>query len=162
LADEVPEKDRMEVVYVVKVLDKKFMVRPGDVAEVFLASVKLDVTAVYYSKEDMQSLVRTRLKEKVPQGREFLPFDGGAITYSLESSDASAETAAIRVSADAGYRLSPTSPLLQKTVIAGKSKSEAESILKAVDGVESVIIVIKPGWLDTIPTLKDRIDVKVE
>lgn len=162
LGDEVPEKDRMEVVYVVKVLDKKFMVRPGDVAEVFLASVKLDVTAVYYSKEDMQSLVRTRLKEKVPQGREFLPFDGGAITYSLESSDVSAETAAIRVSADAGYRLSPTSPLLQKTVIAGKSKSEAESILKAVDGVESVMIIIKPGWLDTIPTLKDRIDVKVE
>ncbi len=162
LGDEVPEKDHMDVVYVVKVVDSHFMVRPGDIAETFLASVKLDVTAVYYSKDDMQSLVRTRLKEKVPDGREFLPFDGGAITYSLESSDPKTETATIRVSADASYRLSPSSPLLQKTVIAGKSKSEAESILKAVDGVDSVTIDIRPSWLDTIPTLQDRIDLKVE
>lgn len=162
LGDEVPEKDHMDVVYVVKVVDSHFMVRPGDIAETFLASVKLDVTAVYYSKDDMMSLVRSRLKEKVPDGREFLPFDGGAVTYSLESSDPKTETASIRVSADATYRLSPSSPLLQKTVIAGKSKSDAESILKAVDGVDTVTIDIKPGWLDTIPTLQDRIDLKVE
>ncbi|MCE9586594.1 hypothetical protein K8R04_04775 [Candidatus Uhrbacteria bacterium] len=162
LAGEVGSTTNLEVVYVVKVVDRKFMVRPGDVAENFLASIKLDVTAVYYGKEDMQTLVRSRLRERVPAGREFLPFDSGAITYSLESSDIKAEIASIRVSADAAYRLSPSSPLLQKSVIAGKSKSEAESMLKAVDGVESVEIKIQPGWIDSIPSLKDRIDLKVE
>lgn len=162
LASEVGNTSNLEVVYVVKVADRKFMVRPGDVAENFLASIKLDVTAVYYGKEDMQTLVRSRLRERVPSGREFLPFDSGAITYSLESSDAKQEIASIRVSADAAYRLSPSSPLLQKTVIAGKSKSEAESLLKAVDGVESVEVRIEPGWIDTVPSLKDRIDLKVE
>lgn len=162
LAGEVGSTTNLEVVYVVKVVDRKFMVRPGDVAENFLASIKLDVTAVYYGKEDMQTLVRSRLRERVPAGREFLPFDSGAITYSLESSDIAQEIASIRVSADAAYRLSPASPLLQKSVIAGKSKSEAESLLRAVEGVESVEVKIQPGWIDSVPSLKDRIDLKVE
>jgi hypothetical protein len=162
LAGEVGSTTNLEVVYVVKVVDRKFMVRPGDVAENFLASIKLDVTAVYYGKEDMQTLVRSRLRERVPTGREFLPFDSGAITYSLESSDIAQEIASIRVSADAAYRLSPASPLLQKSVIAGKSKSEAESLLRAVEGVESVEVKIQPGWIDSVPSLKDRIDLKVE
>jgi hypothetical protein len=162
LATEVGNTSNLEVVYVVKVIDKRFMVRPGDIAENFLASIKLDVTAVYYGKEDMQTLVRSRLRERVPAGREFLPFDSGAITYSLESSDVKQEIASIRVSADAAYRLSPSSPLLQKSVIAGKSKSEVESVLKAIDGVESVEIKIEPGWIDSVPSLKDRIDLKVE
>lgn len=162
LAGEVGSTANLEVVYVVKVADRKFMVRPGDVAENFLASIKLDVTAVYYGKEDMQTLVRSRLRERVPAGREFLPFDSGAITYSLESSDLKQEIASIRVSADAAYRLSPASPLLQKSVIAGKSKSEAESLLRAVDGVESVEVKIQPSWIDSVPSLKDRIDLKVE
>jgi hypothetical protein len=55
LAGEVGSTTNLEVVYVVKVVDRKFMVRPGDVAENFLASIKLDVTAVYYGKEDMQT-----------------------------------------------------------------------------------------------------------
>jgi len=162
LAADIGDTSNKEVVYVVKVIDRKFMVQPGDVAENFLASVKLDVTAVYYGKEDMQTLVRSRLRERVPAGREFLPFDSGAITYSLESSDVKQEVASIRGSADAAYRLSPTSPLLQKTVIAGKSKSEAESLLKAVDGVDSVEVKIEPNWIDKIPSLKDRIELKVE
>jgi hypothetical protein len=162
LAAEVGSTTNLEVVYVVKVVDRKFMVRPGDIAENFLASVKLDVTAVYYGKEDMQTLVRSRLRERVPAGREFLPFDSGAVTYSLESSDLTQEIASIRVSADAAYRLSPASPLLQKSVIAGKSKSEAESLLRAVEGVESVEVKIQPGWIDSVPSLKDRIDLKVE
>jgi hypothetical protein len=52
--------------------------------------------------------------------------------------------------------------LLQKSVIAGKSKSEAESLLRAVEGVESVEVKIQPGWIDSVPSLKDRIDLKVE
>ncbi|MFO0764678.1 MAG: hypothetical protein U0487_01365 [Patescibacteria group bacterium] len=162
LGADIANRESMEVVYVVKVVEEKNNVTVGQVTESFLSSVKLDVTAVYYAKEDMQGLVRSRMKERVPQGREFVPAENGGMTYALESSDPKAETASIRVSADAQYRLSPQSPLLQASIVAGKSKSEAESMLKAVDGVESVDITIKPQWLDTIPTLKDRIHLTVE
>ncbi len=162
LASQVENRESMEVVYVVKVLDESKNANVGQITDSFLYSIKLDVTAVYYSKDDMQALVRSRLRERVPAGREFLPFSGGAVTYALESADPVAEVAAMRVTADANYRLSPTSPLLQKSVIAGKSVEEAKSLLQSIDGVESAEITVKPSWLGSLPALKDRIELTVE
>ncbi|KAA0205889.1 hypothetical protein EDM68_04010, partial [Candidatus Uhrbacteria bacterium] len=155
-------RESMEVVYVVKGLDESKNANIGQVTDSFLYSIKLDVTAVYYSKDDMQALVRSRLRERVPEGREFLPFTGGAVTYALESADPVSEIAVIRVTADANYRLSPTSPLLQKSVIAGKSVEEARRLLQSIDGVESTQITVKPSWLGSLPALKDRIELTVE
>ncbi len=162
LAEQVENKDSMEVVYVVKVADESKNANVGQVTDSFLYSIKLDVTAVYYSKDDMQALVRSRLRERVPAGREFLPFTGGAVTYALESADTKTEIAAMRVTADADYRLSPTSPLLQKSVIAGKSVEEAKSLLKSIEGVEDVEITVRPSWLGSLPALKDRIKLEIQ
>ncbi|MEK7473502.1 MAG: hypothetical protein AAB668_02110 [Patescibacteria group bacterium] len=162
LANQVEGRENMEVVYVVKVASESKNANVGQVTDSFLYSIKLDVTAVYYSRDDMQALVRSRLRERVPQGREFLPFTGGAVTYSLESADPTSEVAAMRVTADANYRLSPTNPLLQKTVIAGKSVEEARRLLESIDGVERADITVRPAWLGSLPALKDRIELTVE
>lgn len=162
LANQVEDRDSMEVVYVVKVVDESKNANVGQLTEAFLYSIKLDVTAVYYSKDDMQALVRSRLRERVPTGREFLPFSGGAVTYALESADPRAEVAVMRVTADANYRLSPTSPLLQKSVIAGKSVDEAKTLLLSIEGVDLVDVSVRPSWLGSLPALKDRIELTIE
>jgi hypothetical protein len=162
LAGQVENRDSMDVVYVVNVVNKSNNATIGQVTDTFLSSIKLDVTAVYYSKDDMQALVRSKLKDRVPGGREFLPFTGGAVTYALESADPKTEIASIRVTADANYRLSPTSPLLQKSVIAGKSADEAKSLLSSIDGVDSVEIIVHPSWMTGLPALKDRINLNIQ
>lgn len=162
LADQVENRETMEVVYVMNVVDKSTNASVGQVTDVFLSSIKLDVTAVYYSKDDMQALVRSKLRERVPAGREFLPFTGGAVTYALESSDPKTEVATMRVTADATYRLSPTSPLLQKSVIAGKNIQEAKTLLSSIEGVESADITVHPSWIGSLPTLKDRIKLDIQ
>jgi hypothetical protein len=162
LASQVDNSANMDVVYVVNVVNKSNNATVGQVTDSFLSSIKLDVTAVYYSKDDMSALVRSKLKDRVPDGREFLPFTGGAITYALESADPKAEVATIRVTADADYRLSPTSPLLQKSVIAGKSADEAKTLLSSIDGVESVNITLHPSWISGLPALKDRINLDIQ
>jgi len=162
LAAEAGNPDNMETVYVVKVVDKKTNATVGQVTESFLSSLKLEVTAVYYSKEDMQALVRSKLRERVPDGREFLPTEGSSTSYSLESADLENEIASIRIKADGSYRLSPENPLLQPSVFAGKSKDEAMTLFHSVDGVESIDIALHPSWLRNIPSFKDKIKVTVE
>lgn len=152
----------MEVVYVVKVSEKAHSVTVGQVANTFISSLSLDVTAVYYSSSDMQALIRQRLKERIPEGREFLPFEGSSVSYSLENADALSEHAEIRVTADAGYRLSLTHPLLQPEALAGKSREDADSLLRSIEGVDDVEIVIKPNWLNKIPSFKDKITVMLQ
>lgn len=137
-------------------------VLPGSTAESFIASVKVTITAVYYPKDDMLVLVRTKLKEKVPSDRELIPFDNQAITYSVESVDAKNETATIRVKADADYRLTPSTPAFQTSALAGKSKEEVTNTIKAIEGVERVEVITHPGWLSKLPSLQDHVEVFIE
>ncbi|HEU0050738.1 MAG TPA: hypothetical protein VFQ60_01635 [Patescibacteria group bacterium] len=162
LQAEVQDPKLGEAVYFVKLLEKGNSVSAGQGADEFLASIKLDVTAVYYSKDDMLALVRSKVKERIPEGREFIPLDDSSVTYALQAADAKYETATIHVLADAAYRLNADSPALQKAVIAGKSKDDAIAILKAVDGVEDVKIDLKPSWVTKIPTLKDHINLTIQ
>jgi hypothetical protein len=64
--------------------------------------------------------------------------------------------------AGGAYRLTGSSPGLQKSVVAGKDPKEAEDLLKSIEGVEDAHVTIKPKWFGKIPSLKDRIDVKIE
>jgi hypothetical protein len=152
-----------DVVFYVHEADKpKTNVVAGQVTDSFMASVKLDVVAVLFSKDDLTALVRTKLKERVPEGREFLPINLDSVQLGVESFNATAETAVVKIQANGEYRLTATSPLLQKNVIAGKTKDEALTILRAVEGVDDVQVTITPSWFSKIPALKDHIDIRVE
>ncbi len=151
-----------EVVYRVREIDKPgSSVSAGQYAERFIASVKLEVTAVYFTKEDMQALVRGKLLEKIPQGREYVT-DGAPPAFMIEAVDANAEVATVNVKAEGGYRLTANSASLQKEAVAGLHKDEAVKKLKAVEGVEDATVSISPSWFSKIPALKDHIEVKVE
>ncbi|MSR84884.1 hypothetical protein EXS71_00350 [Candidatus Uhrbacteria bacterium] len=162
LAVELTDSKFGEVVYLVKPLEKKTNASAGQSAETFLASVKLDVTAVYYPKDDMLAFIRSKLKEKIPEGRELMPFDQTIVSYRVQSADAKGETAVIQAGVDGGYRLTPTSPLLDKSLVAGKSEAEAVNALRSISGVENVTIIMHPRWFGKLPSLKDHIEIKVE
>lgn len=148
--------------YFINVTSKTATVRAGQVAGTFSAQVDVEVTGVFYSAEDMQSLIRSRLSQRLPEGQEFVPFNDQNFIYTLESVDKGNEAARLRVIANAEYRPTQNNPALGAAAIAGKSKDEAIQQLKGVDGVESVEINLRPGWIGKIPRLTDHIKVSVE
>ncbi len=150
------------VVYVQKVLDAKSNVSPGQSGDQFLVSVKLDVTAVYYPTKDMEAIIRQRLKDKVPDGRELLDYDPAHVAYKIESVDPQIEKARISVSAQAASCLTAGSPQISKEALYGLTDEEARTKLLATDGVESVEVKIRPSWIHKLPSTKDRLDVVVE
>ena len=148
--------------YFVNTTAKSTTVRAGQAASSFIAQVDIEVTGVFYSAEDMQGLIRSRLRERLPDGQEFLPFKDQDFVYTLESVDKGDESARLRVITSAEYRLTANTPALQPGAIAGKSKDEAERALKAIDGVESVEITLHPGWIGKVPRLTDHIKMEVK
>jgi hypothetical protein len=159
LASEVTESASLEGVYFTKVRKE---ILPGSTPQSFIVFIQADVTAVYYPKDDMLVLVRSKLREKIPSDREIIPFDGKSIRYQIESVDPRTETATVRVQTDATSRLTPASDALKKDNMVGKSKQELIDSLEKVDGVESVDVITSPGWLRKIPSMQERIDLKVE
>lgn len=162
LAAEAGSAEEWAVVYGKKIVEQKSNVNPGQQSDTFLASVKLDVTAVFYPKKDMDALIRQKLKERLPDGRELTDFDPSQAMIRIDLSDAKQEKARLNVSAQASSRLSETSPQLSKDAVAGLSLEEAKFKLSSVDGVESVEIQIRPTWIGKIPTSKDHIELVIE
>lgn len=148
--------------YFVNTTSKSATVRPGQAANTFTAQVDVEVIGVFYSAEDMQQLIRAKLREKLPEGQEFLPFSEQDFVYIPESVDKEGERARLRVITNAEYRLIASTPALAVAQIAGKSKDDAENYLKGIDGVESVEILLNPGWIGKIPRLTDRIKMEVK
>ncbi len=148
--------------YFVNTTAKSSTVRPGQVASNFTAQVDVEVIGVFYSAEDMQNLIRSRLRQHLPDGQEFLPFNDQDFVYTLESVDKEGESARLRVIATAEYRLTQNTPALSPATIAGKSRDEAERLLGEIDGVESVDITLRPGWIGKIPRLQDHIKMEVK
>jgi len=162
LAAEAGSTDDWAVVYSQKVLDSKSNVSPGQQSDQFLASVKLEVTGVFYPKRDMEALIRQKLKERLPDGRDLVDFDSSQVIMKIEQSDPILEKAHLSLSARAGSRLTDSSPALSKDVIAGLSIEEAKAKLRAIDGIDSVDIQIAPAWIGKIPTMKDHITLNIQ
>ncbi len=164
LGADLGELNRMDVVYLIRKTDRfKTNVSVGQSSDTFLASLKLDVTAVFYPKEDVLSLIRLKLKDKIPSEREFLPPPSGdGVKLEVQAADSKTEVATLHITAEGAYRLTGSSPGLQKSVVAGKEPEEAIAILKSIEGVSDAQVTVKPKWFGKIPTLKDRIDIKIE
>lgn len=145
-----------------KIIEKKTNVTPGQSSDNFLASVKLEVTGVFFPKSDMEALVRQKLRERLPDGRDLVNFDSNAITYTLDQVDAQLQRARFSVSAQALSRLTDKSPALLPSVFAGLSADEAKAKLLAIDGVQDVQIEIHPNWVGKVPSNTGHIELIVK
>lgn len=156
------QDDCWEAVYLIKVTDKKSNVSVGQKSDTFLAQVKANVTAVFYPKKDMQLLVRSKLKEKLPDGRDIVDLSPAKMTFALTSADADREIAHVAVTAEASSRLTSQSSVLSKEAIAGLSIDEARQKLMNIEGVESVDITVRPSWSHSVPSQKDKIEMVIQ
>ncbi len=154
--------DDWNAVFTTKTVDQKSNAATGQKSDEFLASVKLDVTAVFYPSKDMDVLVQQKLKERLPDGRELTDYNPSLVTYHIEQTDVPNETARISISAQAGSRLTTNSPGLSKDAVAGLSLSDAKAKLESLDGVDSVDIQIRPSWIGKLPTMQNHIDLLVQ
>ncbi len=157
-----PEQACWQAVYVVTPIEKKSNVAAGQETDSFLAQAKVKVTGVFYPRKDMELLVRSKLKDKLPEGRDLADFDPSKVVYRLDSSDKSLEKAHIVFSAETASRLTAQSPSLSARAIAGLSVQEAKDVLSNVDGVEFVEITLRPSWARRLPSKPGAIDFKIE
>ncbi|MFA4953966.1 MAG: hypothetical protein WC641_01485 [Patescibacteria group bacterium] len=148
-------------VYSKRLVEKKTNITPGQSSDQFLASVKMEVTAVYYPAKDMEVLLKQKLKERIPDGRD-INYDASLVNFKIEQADTTAGKARLLIQAQASTRLTADSSAISKDAIAGLSSDDAKTKLMSVDGVESVDIQIRPTWIHTVPKMKDHIDLVVE
>lgn len=154
--------DDWKAVFDTKIVEKKSNVNVGQKADSLLASMKIDVTGVFYPSKDIDVLIKQKMKEKLPDERELIQFDPASATVALESVDEKLGKARLHITAQAISRLTENSPQLAKSNILGLSEEDATAKLKEIDGVESVDIRIRPTWTHSIPSSASHVDLIVQ
>lgn len=162
LRSEVNDARFTESAYIAELVDKNTSVSLGEEADSFLMSMKLNVTGVFYSKMDMEALVRKGVQENVPEGREIVSPEPSRLTFEVDSVDTAGERARIIVNAEVLTRITSAEGVISKEAILGLPIDQAEHTLEKVQGVDEAEVIVRPSWVRRLPTLKDHISVKVK
>lgn len=148
-----------EAIYLIGTTQRQSNAAAGQEVDSFLAQVKITVTAVFFPREDVMALLRTRLKEKLPQGYTLADLDLSKATFKLENTDMKKGTARLAISAEAMSKLSAVSPDLRKDLIVGLPADEVIRKWSVLDGVEEVDVELHPSWVHRLPSMKDKITI---
>ncbi len=162
LQSEVGDMRYTDAVYLVSAEEKNTSVNLGEEAESFLMSLKLSITGVFYSKMDMESIVREQVADRVPEGREIVRQGPVKMQYNIENVDVPNEKAELSVNAEVLTKATSVDNLISKEAIIGLPIEEAESKIEQMAGIEEANITVRPSWVRRLPTLKDHITFKIE
>jgi translation elongation factor EF-1beta len=151
-----------ESVFLVTESKKQSNAAPGQKMDRFMAQVRVSVTGVFFPKDDVAALVRSKLSEKLPEGYSLSDVDMAQISFKLEDADDVNSTATLAVSAEAMSRLTETSSVFRKDAVVGLPMDEVIRKWSAIDGVQSVDVQLKPSWVHRLPSMKDKITINVQ
>ncbi len=162
LQSEVADARFTEAVYLVETVEKNSSVKIGEEADSFLLSMKLKVTGVFYSRMDMEAVVRENVGDRVPEGREIVSSDLSKLKFEVDDVDVSNERADVIVNAEVLTRATSAEGIVSKEAILGLPIDDAEYRLEQMKGVDEAEVTVRPSWVRRLPTLKDHVTIKVQ
>lgn len=134
----------------------------GTVAGTFSLTMTMDVSAVYFSNELVETYAQSLLSKKVSDGYELTKTNLDGIQVTVESISTRDSEARVSVYLDGNSRISLSSPTLSKDRFVGRAPNEVLTLLRSSDAVKDVSVSFTPFWLKRVPTLKDHIKIVVE
>lgn len=127
-------------------------------AEEVTVSVTLAYTMAGASREGLDKLLETAIKQKIDTSQQKI-LNNGLDTASIiiQSKKPNGETKfELQVKATAGVEQNENDI---KAAVAGKKKNEAESAIRSRPGIQEVTVEYSPFWVSKVPKKQSKIDV---
>lgn len=128
----------------------------------FVISVTADVIGVFYPKEMVESYMLANLKNSVSGDYQVVEVAEDGSQVEMRSVDDVAQKAILGIYLDGIAIISPTSDVLDKERLLGRSPDEVKTLLESSDLIEKIQVTFTPFWLKRVPSLPDHINIIVE
>lgn len=148
--------------YIVDVASQSSDQTVGAEVSSFNATVSVDVTAVYYSSEDIRTYAKGQLNERVPEGFAIHSINEDGFQVTVESADARNGSAQLGIYLEGTAAISEDSSVLSKDRFVGRAPNEVITLLQSSDAIREASVNFTPFWLQRVPTLKDHIKIEIE
>jgi hypothetical protein len=134
----------------------------GQPASSVTVTVKISYTVLVVPRSELEKAVENKLKEQIDQQRQKLSKENV-----LEDLDITIENQTSPTKATLVINQETTAvPVLDinaiKAQVAGKKRSEIETLVKQYPGVESVGTKFSPFWVSKAPSKPDKVKIKLE
>lgn len=143
------------------VLSTDFSAVAGDQVENFTGTATVRIDAVALAPNDVQTLTKTRLVERLPEHTAAIDQLYDDTTFHVDSINLEAKTAELTVSGTVKTTVTADHPMFDRSTLKNRDRKSLEAYLKMFEEVESVDIHFSPFWLTRTPSLEDHIDVKL-
>lgn len=147
--------------YQKKILQVSADPKVGSDAKSIKVRAKVQIDGIRFDREKLYSLLEIKLKERSGADRELRGADGEGLVVEISKLDLEAGTASLKGKLRGVFGITERSAILDPEQLVGLTKSSAENYLRGFHSVEDVKIKISPFWLQRLPNLKDRINIKV-
>lgn len=136
--------------------------KPGDERESFEATTQVKSLGIIYNKNDLERLATEKINLIVPGARVVKEIMFQDTKIDLVKYDANTESATIKVSVPAYTSIKDAAEIFDKDQLVGFKKGDAKEYLENFEEIESVEIKMRPFFLRRLPSIEERIKIKIE
>lgn len=144
-----------------EILTHKAFTRTDKQTEQFDMYAQVKSVAVIFNEESLNDLAQNKLKAQIIEGKEFLGHNPNSFKYNVQSYDEKNSTARIKTYLEGSSIYKISSAAFDKEKLIGRNKDEIESYFKNNADVENIKISFFPFWVNSVPNMKDHIDILV-
>lgn len=125
----------------------------------FQGSIKVHFQGLAFNKDSLNTLLRNRIKQSMPQNKQLQASGLDSVSYSVKDLNVSAGTATLSSHIESKAIDTINVADLGSTLV-GKTKEEASEILLAHPEISKVDIILSPRWQKSLPHFASKITVK--
>ncbi len=134
----------------------------GEEKEEFNVSIQAQVSIVGLKSGEVEKLAQEKLISVIPNNKELLNFDTGKVEYKLGNYNFEVGVATIEAIFAGTMTLKDADDIVNKEKIIGLSEAQLLDYLNNLNKFEDFEIIFSPSFIKKVPTLVDKIKIKVK
>lgn len=144
-----------------EIVSSKALVKPDTETEEFDMTVKVHLKALTFSEKSLYDRACTKLKDKVPQDKEFISVKEDSFSYKIENLDLEKGMAELTVHLEGSMIAKLSVEVFDKEKLIGKDEYEVKRYFEQFEDVASCEVGFTPFWTKSVPSLKDHIEIVI-
>lgn len=158
---EYSDEGPMIIAFVSEIPEKTVDKAIGGEASEFTVNVKMRVISVFLDRDAVNKKIESRLKNSLKSGERIERLDYDKTKYIIEKYDLENKSAKVKVLAVGQVTIDESHPILNKQKIIGANKKQVEIYFKSFDEVKDVSVMFTPFWVNAVPSMEDKTEIKV-
>lgn len=145
-----------------EILESKTSVEPDSATDSFTVNMRIKATAVLFNEQDLFNIANQKLNDKVSGGKVLAYALDNSFRYEILSINEEEGTATLKVHLEGIATPKISSDIFNKDKLLGRTPEETKKYFQQFPEIQSIDISLSPFWVNSIPALKDHIEITVE